>query len=128
MRKKITKYVVVCDGCHSHISGRIYQEKDIAGKLRDMCHGCYLKYYGSTAKYVWYKIKHWIFVPLGSVIVFSLYRLWGGNVYECMVAVAMFCGFYYFVASGRGELKDRRRRTEEQCLLDDEEEENDNDE
>ena len=61
MRKKITKYVVVCDACHSHIHGRVYQEKDIAGQLRDMCQGCYLKYYGSPAKYVWYKIRRWLY-------------------------------------------------------------------
>ncbi len=119
MRKKITKYVVECDGCHSHISGKVFREKDSSGKVRDMCEGCYLKYFGTTAKYVWYRIKHWIFVPLGSVLVFFLYRLWGGNVYECMFAVAMFCAAYYYVVSGRGELKDRRRRREEKYLLDD---------
>ena len=121
MRKKITTYVVECDGCHSHISGKVFREKDLSGNVRDMCEGCYLKNFGTTAKYVWFKIKHWIYVPAGALIVFSLYRLWGGNVYECMVAVAMFCGFYYFVASGRGELGDRRRRREEKYLIEDEE-------
>jgi hypothetical protein len=123
MRKKITNYVVVCDSCYSHINGKVYREKDLSGKVRDMCEACYLKYFGTTAKYVWFKIKHWIFVPLGSVIVFSLYRFWGGDVYECMMAVAMFCAAYYFVVSGRGSL-DRRIRRKEQYLLEDEEENN----
>ena len=109
MRREVKTYIVNCDSCHKEIKGVIYQGKDFEGKIDDLCRACYIKYFGSTWQYVWFKIHNWIYAIVALIIAYFLYQLEGNDIYVFWGTLATI-GLVYFVLKEQKFISEQTRR------------------